>query len=66
MKLVRRFVVLMLTHNIMFKASHIPGKTNTAADLLSRLQIKQFKFKFPHMETDSAEINPNMQTISES
>ena len=66
MKLVRRFVVLMLTHNIMFKASHIPGKTNTAADLLSRLQIKQFKFKFPHMETDSTEINPNMQTLSES
>ena len=42
MCLVRRFVVLCLKYNIMFRAKHIPGLDNTLADKLSRQQVKEF------------------------
>lgn len=35
---------------IHFRAEHIPGLLNTAADLLSRLQIQQFKDQYPKMD----------------
>ena len=38
MVLVRRFVVSALKNNVVFRAKHIPGKTNTIADLISRFQ----------------------------
>jgi hypothetical protein len=50
MKLVRKFVVLTLQFNILFKAVHIPGIKNTAADHLSRLQIQKFREEFPLMD----------------
>ena len=40
MKRVRRLVLKSLTHNIFFKAKHIPGKTNILADKLSRFQLE--------------------------
>jgi hypothetical protein len=50
MKLVRRFVLLILKYNIFLKASHIAGINNAAADHLSRLQMEQFREDFPHMD----------------
>jgi hypothetical protein len=50
MKLVRKFVVLTLQFNILFKAVHIPGIRNTAADHLSRLQIQKFREEFSSMD----------------
>jgi hypothetical protein len=49
MKLVRKFDVLTLQFNNLFKAVHIPGIKNTAADHLSRLQIQKFREEFPLM-----------------
>ena len=43
MKLVRRFVVLILKYKFLFQALHIEGVQNMAADQLSRLQIIQLK-----------------------
>jgi hypothetical protein len=43
MILVRRFVLAVMRHNILFSAEHIPGMVNTLPDLLSRLQIKKFR-----------------------
>ena len=43
MALVRPLVLACLRHNILFKASHIPGLINTEADLLSRLKVNDFK-----------------------
>ena len=47
MGLVRMLVYFCLTHNIVFKARHIPGKNNDIADALSRLQHSKFKALAP-------------------
>lgn len=52
MQLMRRLMILSLQHNIHFHAKHIQGISNTAADLLSRLQVKEFKARFPHMDSE--------------
>ena len=38
MNLVRELVIATMSYNIHFYAKHIPGKSNTVADLLSRFQ----------------------------
>ena len=43
MDFVRRFVLLCLQFNIMFKAKHIPGIRNNLAEALSRLQVQIFQ-----------------------
>ena len=50
MNLMRRLMVLVLKNNIFFRAVHLPGKFNIAADLLSRLQVEEFLTKFPEMD----------------
>lgn len=52
MILMRRLMVLSLKNNIHFSARHFPGVYNTAADMLSRLQVTQFKIRFPYMDQD--------------
>ena len=47
MQLVRSLVLCSLKYNIVFKAKHIPGKSNTIADLLSRCQVDQARRRFP-------------------
>ena len=39
----RRLTLKCMKTNILFRATHLPGKKNTAADLLSRLQIQRFR-----------------------
>ena len=41
--LIRRMATIAITNHFAFKVSHIPGSTNTLADMLSRGQIEQFK-----------------------
>ena len=48
MKLMRRLMILSLKYNIHFPAYHFLG----VADMLSRLQVVQFKMRFPYMEKD--------------
>ena len=50
MKLVRKFDVLTLQFNILFKAVHIPDIKNTAADRLFCLQIQKFREESPLMD----------------
>jgi hypothetical protein len=50
MKLVRRLVGVMLHGNILCQAKHIPGKNNSMADALSRLQVTTFRKL--HLGTD--------------
>jgi hypothetical protein len=50
MRLVRRLVLACLHYNILFKAEHISGITNTLPDLLSRLQVAKFQELAPHMD----------------
>ena len=52
----RRLMIAALTYTIHFHAEHIPGLYNTAADLLSRLQIQQFKVSFPEMDNESTAV----------
>ena len=50
MHLLRRLVMVCLSHNILFKAKHIPGKYNMVADRLSRLQFQKAREVAPYLE----------------
>ena len=43
MKLMRRLTLVAASHSFSYHGRWIPGKTNTKADALSRLQISTFK-----------------------
>jgi hypothetical protein len=45
-------MILSLKYDIHFSAKHFPGEFNTAVDMLSWLQVEQFKMHFPYMEKD--------------
>ena len=47
MLLVKDLVSTSLNYNILFQARHIAGVHNSHADLLSRVQVSQFKQIFP-------------------
>jgi hypothetical protein len=51
MILVRRLVLACMQNNILIKSVHIPGKSNTLPDLLSRLQIDKFRAVATHMDS---------------
>ena len=50
MILIHRMVLYCLSHNIIFISKHIPGKYNSLADSLSRLQVSRFHRLAQHME----------------
>lgn len=52
MVLVRRLVLACMKHNILLRALHIPGTHNVLPDLLSRLQVEEFKRLAPDMDKD--------------
>ena len=52
MQLVRQLVLMCLQHNIMFKATHIPGVSNIVADGLSRLQVQRVLSTNPHLDRE--------------
>ena len=43
MKLLRFMILHCLKYNILFRAKHLTSKENKLSDLLSRLQVQQFK-----------------------
>ena len=54
---VRKLVLVCLQNNIVFKAKHIRGLSNTLADSLSRLQIQKFRLLAPlHMDQTPTDI----------
>ena len=56
MGLLRMLVYFCLTHNIVFKARHIPGKNNDIADALSRFQHSKFEALAPRADKFRTEI----------
>jgi len=58
MTLLRRLVLSCLQLNLVFQAVHIPGKDNTLADLLSRLQVDKFKRLAPWADSDPVQVPP--------
>lgn len=50
MHLVRSLVLSCLNNNILFRAKHIPGRTNCVADALSRLQLAKFRCLAPRAD----------------
>lgn len=52
----RRLMILSLSHNVHFIAEHISGKSNKYVDLLSRLQVDEFKVQFPFMDNEPTEV----------
>ena len=58
MFLVRDLVLQCLYHNIQFRAVHVPGKENILADLLSRLQVRDFKQRALHADACPTEVPP--------
>jgi hypothetical protein len=43
MSLLRKLVLTAATHNFLFFASHVPGRTNLIGDALSRFQMDKFR-----------------------
>lgn len=58
MILVRRLVLACLRFNLTFKSRHVPGKSNSAADALSRFQVDQFRQLVPWAEPHPTAIPP--------
>ena len=56
-------MILSLSQNIHFRAEHIPGISNTAADLLSRLQVQEFMTRFPHMDKEPTQVPQSLIKI---
>jgi hypothetical protein len=56
MILVRDLVLTSLRHNILFRAYHVPGVDNTRADLISRLQIVEFRKAFPDADPEPTHV----------
>ena len=52
MQLIRRLVVASLTHNVLFRAQHIPGFTNVIADRLSRFRFQEALTLAPWLNPD--------------
>ena len=50
MAMVRHLVLRCLQYNILFRCKHIAGKQNLMADLLSRLQVEEFRKLAPQAQ----------------
>jgi len=50
MKLMRRLTFQSALHNFVIHAKHIPGRTNSIADALSRFQMERFHKLVPQAD----------------
>lgn len=57
--LVRHLSKLAVIHSFRYRARHLPGKENPAADALSRLNVNLFKELMPSADTDPTEVSPD-------
>lgn len=63
MVLVRRFVLACMKYNILTRAEHVIGKDNLLPDLLSRLQVEQFRQRAPDMDEKATSVAPKLLNI---
>lgn len=61
-KMLRSLTLQSMTKNFCIKATHIPGKENIKADLISRFQLAQFKRRFPEMENEPIEVTETVKS----
>lgn len=52
MQIMRHLMILFLAQSIHFYAKHIQGVKDIFADLLSQLQISEFKTRFSHLDKE--------------
>ncbi|MEE4247451.1 MAG: reverse transcriptase domain-containing protein [Kangiellaceae bacterium] len=64
MVLVRRLVVAAMTHNVIFKARHIPGFSNVVADNLSRFSFQEAFAVAPWLDRTPTSIPPHLLLIN--
>ena len=63
MALIRRLVLSSLSFNILFKAKHIPGKSNVLADHLSRFNFQAAFQIAPHLNRQQTSVPSKFLTI---
>lgn len=63
MRLVRRLVLLSLQHNILFRATHVPGHSNIIADRLSRLQFQEALQQAPYLDKVPISLPTELLTV---
>ena len=63
MHMMRRLMILSLSQNIHIQTEHIPGISNTAADLISRLQVQKFLTRFPHIDQEPTQVPQSLIKI---
>lgn len=63
MKLIRRLVLQALSHNILFRAKHIAGKSNTLADHLSRFKFQEAFQVAPHLNRTQTNVPNSLLVI---
>ena len=61
--LLRALFFFCATKNIHLQFFHVPGKHNTYADALSRLQVTKFRQLHPHANTDPSPVPGNVWDI---
>ncbi len=59
MFLVRKLVITCMNHNIMFRASHVPGLKNNIADALSRFQLTRARSLARWLQQDPTPLSPD-------
>ena len=63
MHLIRRLVLSSLSFNILFKAKHIPGKSNVLADHISRFNFQAAFQIAPHLNPQQTSVPSKFLTI---
>ncbi|XP_066928229.1 uncharacterized protein [Clytia hemisphaerica] len=63
MALVKELFFLTARHNISVRFLHVPGRRNTFADLLSRLQVEAFKSICPDCSPNPTIISPRVMAV---
>jgi hypothetical protein len=63
MKLVRLLVSQALKHNLLVRATHVPGAHNVIPDLLSRFQFQKARATAPWLQKEQAVVPPQFSPI---
>ncbi|MES9882579.1 MAG: hypothetical protein ABW185_17050 [Sedimenticola sp.] len=63
MILVRRLAIVCFQYNVVLKAKHVKGYTNSLCDALSRLQLDKFRTLAPEADAEPGVVPSHLWTI---